>query len=614
MNAAAATAPSASILSVTDLRVTRLDGDDLATVVSDIALEVARGESVAFVGESGSGKSVTAKSIMGLLPRALTAEGRVQLNGRDVMGLSEREWSGVRGREVGMIMQDPFTSLNPIQRCARIIGESLPRDAALDRAARREEVVRRLAEVGITDPSVADRYPFQLSGGMRQRVGIAAALARDPDLLIADEPTTALDVTTQRGILSLIKRIQRARNMSLILITHDLRVAFATCDRVYVMYAGSVVEVARSDELDREPLHPYSSALLLSEPPLDQRLRELVAIPGSVPAPDDVAGGCVFAPRCDWAREECTAGTPALREIEPGRWSACVRVAEVRADMARARDAAAQVPDQIEGPAAPPDAVIRVEDVSKTFAGAQIPALDGVSVDVAEGECVGLVGESGSGKTTLARAIIGLEHISSGSIHVAGVDVSAWAKLPAGAARQVRSAVQMVFQDPYSSLNPKRSIGWTLAEAVRTHAPRTTDVKGEVARLLESVGLPAATARKRPSSLSGGMRQRVAIARALVARPRVLICDESVSALDVSVQAQILNLLHRLKREQHLGVLFITHDLAVVRQIADRVYVMNRGRVVESGPTDQIIETPADPYTVQLLDAAPRATNEWLSD
>lgn len=607
----------APVLSVSGLRIVRRLEDDESTIVAGIDVEVGAAESVAFVGESGSGKSVTARAIMGLLPPALRPQGEILLRGRDVSSLNEQAWSELRGGEVGMIMQDPFTALNPIMKCADIIGESLPVQPGQTRRERRAEVLRRLAEVGIADPSVADRYPFQLSGGMRQRVVIAAALARDPNLLIADEPTTALDVTTQRGILALLKKIQAARQMSLILITHDLRVAFATCDRVYVIYAGSLVEVARSEDLDLQPLHPYTAALLQSEPPLDRRLPELVAIPGSVPLPDEVAGGCVFAPRCDWAQEACVSGTPPLVEVEPGRLTACVRIEEIRSHLRASSD---ENVTAVEGPSSEPlhgeeaaeDPVVRVRDLSKTFSDGRVIALDCVSIELQQGECVGIVGESGSGKTTLARAVIGLDQADSGQVLINGQDLSNWAAAGEAARRAARGVVQMVFQDPYSSLNSKRTIGWTLSEAIRTHHPGTRDVRAEVTRLLQSVGLAQDIAQKRPASLSGGMRQRVAIARALAARPRVLICDESVSALDVSVQAQILTLLRELMVSEGLSLLFITHDLSVVRQIADRVYVMHRGRVVESGDTAQIIEAPNEQYTTELLAAAPRADTAWL--
>jgi peptide/nickel transport system ATP-binding protein len=602
-------------LSVSNLRVEHHHAAGTTTLVSGIDLVVRPGETVGIVGESGSGKSITTRAITGLLPPGLTASGEVRYGGRDLLSLSERQWRrSIRGQEIGLIMQDPFTMLNPVLRCSEIIGESLGRQGRRRRGEWRREAVRRLAEVGIEDPSVADRYPFQLSGGMRQRVGIAAALARDPRLLIADEPSTALDMTTQRAILALMKRIQSARGMSLVLITHDLRVAFAMCDRVYVLYAGSVVEVGKAADLDAEPLHPYSQALLLSEPVIDRRVGELVMIPGSVSAPDDVAGGCVFAPRCKWVDDSCRQGAPALSEVGPERWSACVRLPEVRPQMAALRQRVAIDVPPLEDPE-PRVPVVSVQDLSKTFdseRGRTVRALEAVTIQVGEDEGVGIVGESGSGKTTLARVLVGLEQATSGSLTIDGVDATDWSRLSRADLRKIRSTVQMVFQDPYSSLNPMRSIGSTLAEAVRIHSSEGTDVDAEVDRLLSAVGLPTSLSRQRPAALSGGMRQRVAIARALAARPKIMICDESVSALDVSVQAQILNLLGRLRAEHGIGYLFITHDLSVVRQVTERLYVMQKGRVVESGATDLVIGSPSHPYTAELLASAPRPEPEWL--
>ena len=603
------------MLEVGGLRIERIRQGRQATIVRAADLALSPGETIGIVGESGSGKSMTARAIMGLLPEGLVASGQVRYRGQNLLELPERELQAQRGGEIGLILQDPFTMLNPVMTCGKIIGESLLRERRLSRDARRQEVIRRLAEVGIRDASVADRYPFQLSGGMRQRVGIAAALARDPRVLIADEPTTALDVTTQRDVLALIKGIQAARGMSLILITHDLRVAFAVCDRVYVLYAGSLIEVGSSAELDAEPLHPYTLGLLLSEPSAERRTGELMTIPGSVPAPDEVAGSCTFAPRCRWAAPACTEGSPPLVEVAPGRLSACVRVPEIRAEMAAMRrrgeeedDAGTSSPNAV-------TALIRVQDARKVFRNGRraVAALDGVSIEVGENESVGIVGESGSGKTTLARILVGLEQASAGQITIDGIPATNWAKLSAKDRRKLRSTIQIVFQDPYSSLNPMRSIGSILREAISIGEPEMKDRNAEVGNLLRSVGLPADYAARKPVALSGGERQRVAIARVLAAQPRILICDEPVSALDMSVQAQILNLLIKLRTERGLGYLFITHDLSIVRQVTERLYVMHGGRIVESGPTEEVLSHPRDPYTATLLKSIPRPEPEWLA-
>ena len=602
-------------LDVERLRIERIRPDRRDTIVSAVDLALGPGETIGIVGESGSGKSMTARAIMGLLPATMRATGQVRYRDRNLLGLTEREWQATRGGEIGLILQDPFTMLNPVLTCGKIIGESLLKTPRRSRDARREEVLRRLAEVGIRDPSVADRYPFQLSGGMRQRVGIAAALARDPHVLLADEPTTALDVTTQREVLALIKGIQAARGMSMVLITHDLRVAFAVCDRVYVLYAGSLVEVASSAALDAEPLHPYTLGLLLSEPSAERRTGALVTIPGSVPAPDDVAGSCTFAPRCRWAADACTEKSPPLAEIEPGRLSACVRVSEIRAEMGALRQ---RVEEESSSGASSPAAatrLIQVDDARKIFKNGRrtVTALDGVSIEVGEHESVGIVGESGSGKTTLARILVGLEKATSGRIAIDGIPASDWASLSARDQRKLRSTIQIVFQDPYSSLNPMRSIGSILREAIALGEPTIKDRNAEVGSLLTSVGLPPDYAERKPVALSGGERQRVAIARVLAAKPRILVCDEPVSALDMSVQAQILNLLIKLRSERGLGYIFITHDLSIVRQVTERLYVMQGGRVVESGPTDEVLSNPSDPYTAELLKSVPRPEPEWLA-
>jgi len=611
---------SDALLEVRGLRVAAHLASGERTIVSSLDLELGLGEAVGIVGESGSGKSITARAIVGLLPPGVHATGQVLYGGRDLLGLAERELNRLRGTEIALIFQDPFTMLNPLMRCGDQIAE-LVRDARgkrLRRAARREEAVRRLAEVGIDDPHVADAYPFELSGGMRQRVGIAAALALDPKVVIADEPSTALDVTTQREILARLKSVQAARGMGLILITHDLRVAFSMCDRIAVLYAGSLLEQASSDAIEAEPAHPYTLGLLLSEPPADRRLAELTAIRGSVPDADDVAGACAFAPRCRWARPACAAGAPPLLEIAPGRFGACLRWPEIAAEMGALRGTAARTAGvgAEPGGSAP---LVGVTDLVKHYGSLgsgrrAVAALGGVTLEVGAGESVGLVGESGSGKTTLGRCLLGLERPTSGSIAIDGIDASDYETLSAADRRRLRKTVQMVFQDPYSTLNPVRTIGATLREAVSVHEPRVKNERLRVEELLERVGLPAGYAGRKPVALSGGERQRVAIARALAASPRLIVCDEAVSALDVSVQAQILNLLARLRREAGIGFLFITHDLAVVRQVVDRLYVLRRGEVVEAGPADAVLDHPRHPYTRRLVESVPRADGAWLAE
>ena len=598
-----------ALLTVRDLRIVGSVAGRERTIVAGLSLDLSVGETVGIVGESGSGKSMTARALVGLLPDGVTAHGDIRYAGRPLRGGTR----AVRGSDIALIFQDPFTMLNPLMPCGDQISELLtgPGGRRLRRAARREEAVRRLAEVGIDDPGVARAYPFELSGGMRQRVAIAAAIARDPKVLIADESTTALDVTTQREILDHLSRLQRSRGMGLILITHDLRVAFSVCDRVAVLYAGSLLEQGPATAIDRDPRHPYTLGLLLSEPPGDRRLERLDAIEGSVPAAEKVADQCAFAARCRWARERCVAARPPLTTVAPGRTSACVREDEIVEQMRSLRDAARH-PVAAPAPDARSGALVEVRDLYKRYGERQrgkraVQALAGVSIEIGAGESVGLVGESGSGKTTLARSIVGLEAPDAGEIRIDGIDASDYRGLPRSRHEQVRRTVQMVFQDPYSTLNPARTIGATLRECLAARGVRRADHRGRVSELLQQVGLPAEYAARKPVALSGGERQRVAVARALAADPRLIVCDEVVSALDVSVQAQILNLLLSLRRDHGVGYLFVTHDLAVARQITDRIYVLRRGEIVESGPTAQVLDRPTHPYTRTLIGSVPGA-------
>ena len=578
------------------------------TILTGVDLVVGRGETVGIVGESGSGKSILAKAVMRLLPTGVEVRGgSIRYDGQDLGALSEREMRGYRGARLTLMFQDPFTMLNPLLACGKHITEGMRTGPGrTSRTDAWRQAVERLAELGITDSDVAHRYPFQLSGGMRQRVALAAALARDPDLLIADEPSTALDVTTQAEILELLRSIQIKRRMSLVLITHDLRVAFSICDRIYVLYAGAILEVASSAELEAEPLHPYSLGLLQSEPPADRRLRELRVIEGAVPAPDDVVGQCRFASRCRWAAPECVQGEPALASVGM-RQTACIRLDAIRDDL-RYERALIQQKALVE--VAPPESepLASIVELSMVFRGRQgrpVRAVNRVSLSVGHGEAVGLVGESGSGKTTIARCLVGLEKPTGGVIKAGGYTV--FGPSARTIDRRVRRVVQMVFQDPFSSLDPRQRVGDALGECLRLYGAHDRDLKPRIAALLHNVGLPADYAQRLPATLSGGERQRVAIARALTAEPKLLVCDEPLSALDVSIQAQVLTLLRRLRLELGLSYLFITHDLAVVRQIADRVYVLYRGEIVEEGPVDEVLDSPRHEYTKRLMASIPGA-------
>jgi peptide/nickel transport system ATP-binding protein len=607
MTASASITKSQPLLRVRDLAISA-GGHAITTGTN---LELARGETIAIVGESGSGKSLTAKAIARLLPPLVTAAGSISYDGQDLMALPEREMRQIRGRRLSMMLQDPFTMLNPLMKSGLHIAEMLrDRPEFRDRTAMKAEVARRLGEVGITDPDVAERMPFQLSGGMSQRVAMAAALARDPELLIADEPSTALDVTTQAEIIALLKRVQKKRGMSLILITHNLRLAFSTCDRVYVMYAGSLLEVGSARAVEEDPFHPYTLGLLLSEPPAEKRVARLIAIRGQVPRADEVAGRCTFADRCDWAKDQCRAAMPPLIEQAPGRFGACIRRNEIAAEMRGLRGAAleAATADLSAPPSDRP--LVRAANIVKEFSGRSgtlVRALKGVSIEIGPGESVGLVGESGSGKTTLGRTLVGLETPTSGAIEIAGIGASNFSAMSAVDRAATRRTIQMVFQDPYSTLNPRHSVRRSLTEAIRTTGRFTrAEFDARVAELLREVSLPESYADRRPVSLSGGERQRVSVARSLAVRPKILVCDEPVSALDVSVQAQILNLFKRLQQELGLSYLFITHDLAVVRQVADRIYVLYLGEIVEQGSAEEVIARPKHPYTQRLISSIPR--------
>ncbi|MFJ9895368.1 dipeptide ABC transporter ATP-binding protein [Streptomyces sp. NPDC091280] len=576
--------------------------DGARTLLRDVGFDIAAGQSLGVVGESGSGKTLTARAVTGVLADGLLAEGDVSFDGIPMLGRPERELRPLRGSRLAMVLQDPFTSLNPLHTVGAHLRESLAPQVRRDRGTAASEVSRRLREVGLDPDTVAGRYPFQLSGGMRQRVAIAAALARDPELLIADEPTTALDVTTQADILALLRRLQADRGMALVIITHDLRVAFSVCDRVLVMYAGSVMEDAPAAALAQAPRHPYSLGLALADPPVSHYVDRLFSLPGQASAADRVADTCAFADRCEWRQDACVGTRPELLPLTGNRASACVRLPEIGDELGARRHRTAV-------PGTPPPAprgapLLLVSGLTKAYRGTRSQksmALRDVSFDVREGESLGVVGESGSGKSTLARCVLGLTSPNKGTIRLDGLDVSDYRRLRPGDLRRVRRLVQVVFQDPYSSLNPRLSIGSALREAIDAGPDRGR----RPADLLERVGLSVAYERRLPGALSGGERQRVAIARALAVRPRLLICDEPVAALDVSVQAQILELLRDVRNAYGTSLILITHDLSVVRQMTDRAIVLRHGELVESGATAALLDSPGHPYTRRLLASIP---------
>ncbi|MFE7502380.1 oligopeptide/dipeptide ABC transporter ATP-binding protein [Streptomyces albidoflavus] len=617
--AVSAPVPATPLLAVEGLRLAATASGTPVPLLDGVSLTVGRGESVAIVGESGSGKSLTMRAAMGLLPDGVEVTGgTVRLDGTDLGTLPPRERAALRGHRMSLLLQDPFTMLHPQLTCGRQIADGLrpgfaaPGGGRARRVAVRAEVVRRLAEVGL-DAAVADRHPHELSGGMRQRVATAAALAGDPDLLIADEPTTALDAANRRAVLDLLGELRARRGMGLVLVTHDLRAAFSAGDRVHVLYAGQILEQGPATRLHTGPGHPYTAALLAAEPSLTERYAELPALPGSVPPPGSRGSGCPFADRCPHTADLCRT-TPLLATPVPGapqdppHLTACLRAAELGPGLTPVRRTVVERGGEEEGDPepAPEQAALHLRGLHRVFRSpaGDHTALHEVDLTVRRGQIVALAGESGSGKTTLARIAAGLESADRGTCVVGGVPLTAGRRPTTAERRRLASRVQIVFQDPYSSLNPLRDVGATLREALtatRGRLPRA-EADAEVARLLDQVRLPASYARRRPAALSGGERQRVAVARALAARPELLICDEAVAALDVSVQAQLLSLLGQLRDSEGFAVLFITHDLAVVRQLADRAVVMHRGRVVEQGPAARVLDRPEHPWTRRMLD------------
>ncbi|MFE7577459.1 dipeptide ABC transporter ATP-binding protein [Streptomyces sp. NPDC057521] len=598
------TAPE--LLEVRDLGVefTAPDGSPLRAV-RGVSFTLRRGETLAVVGESGSGKSTTALALNRMLPgTGRITTGTVRLDGRDLAAADEAELRAVRGARIGMVFQDPMTALNPVLTAGRHIEEALRAHGNHDKAARRARAVELLDRVGIPDPHRrADDHPHQFSGGQRQRILIAMALAGEPDVLLADEPTTALDATVQDQILTLLGDLNRETGTALVLITHNMGVVARACERVLVMYGGTVVEDGPTAEVLTRPRHPYTAGLLAAVPRLATPSgTRLTGIPGSPPDLMLLGDGCAFADRCTLAEDRCRTATPPLARVAGDVRVACLPAA------GRTEPLPAPAPPvRIDRPA-PGAVVLEADGLTKTYGGRGarrrgVPALDGVSLTLREGETLGIVGESGSGKSTLARVLAHAHSADGGTLRLRGEDVTRPSRR---ALHAVRRQVQMVFQDPYASLNPRMTVGEIVAEPLVAFGIGDRETRRErVAELLELAGLDPAVAGRHPRSFSGGQRQRIGIARALAPAPTVLICDEPVSALDVSVQAQITGLLTDLQRDLGLSLVFIAHDLAVVRQISHRIAVMHRGRVVETGTADEVCEHPRDPYTRALLAAAP---------
>ena len=594
------------LLTVEDLDVSFPTGDGVLHAVRGVSFELDAGETVGIVGESGSGKSVSTQAMVGLA-RGADVRGRAVFEGSDLLTMSPSELRAVRGARIGMVFQDPLSSLHPQYRVGWQIAEAL---RAHGRGARdaRARVVELLAEVGIPQPDRrVDDYPHQFSGGMRQRVMMALALALRPALLVADEPTTALDVTVQAQLLQLLEDLQREHGTAILMITHDLGVVTEVADRVLTMYGGRIVERGTRDDMFAHPHHPYTRGLLASVPRAGRRAAALVPIPGQPPSLLVDRPVCSFAPRCSHTMPECVAQTPPEQRITGTQRSACLLPAGSAGPVVLP-PAVESVAAQRVRPAAP---LARLSDVAVHFPGPRrgllgratdpVRAVDGVSLEVFEGETLGIVGESGCGKSTLARVLTGLITPTGGSVEVGGRRMD---EMSSGERRALRQDVQLIFQDPYGALNPQRRVGSIIADPLVIHG-RKDGVRRRVQELMELVGLNPEHYNRFPAEFSGGQRQRIGIARALALNPKLVVCDEPVSALDVSIQAQILNLLSELQRELGLTYVFIAHDLAVVEHVADRLAVMYLGKVVETGPTSQVYSDPRHPYTRALLDAAP---------
>ena len=596
--------PPAPLLEVDDLRLGFQAGRQPLCAVDGVSFRIARGETFALLGESGCGKSVTAQGILRLLPAAgRVLGGSVRYDGTDLLALPEVAMRAYRGGKIAMIFQEPSTSLNPVLTVGQQIAEVLARHLALRGAAARARSQELLEQVGIADPARRlDEYPFQLSGGMQQRVMIAIALAGEPELLIADEPTTALDVTMQAQILDLLAQLQAERGMAILLITHDLGVVARLAQRIGVMYAGELVEIAGREQFFTQPAHPYTQALFAALPDAGRRGAPLRTIVGQVPALSALPPGCRFAPRCPQAMPVCREENPAWRVEACG--------AQVRCHWQNEGEAVPAAGESATDDAAPATLapLLQIRDLAVHFplrkgvlqrVVGQVKAVDGVSLTLAPGRTLALVGESGCGKTTVGKALLQLIRPTAGSVRVNGEE---WVGARGKSLRQARRQAQMVFQNPFASLNPRLRVGEIIAEGMQALGGQGEPATA-IAALLQAVGLPADAAGRFPHEFSGGQRQRIAIARALAVQPRLLVCDEPTSALDVSVQAQILNLLKTLQQELGVAYLFITHNLAVVEYLAHDIAVMYLGRIVECGTAAEVLAAPRHPYTQALLSA-----------
>ncbi|MCG7344971.1 ABC transporter ATP-binding protein [Sporosarcina sp. ACRSL] len=610
------------LLDVQHLQVDFAGNDGDLTAIRDVSLQMKAGETVCIVGESGSGKTVTSKSIMRLIEyeNGKIANGSISLDGIDLTNLSQRELRSIRGKKVAMIFQEPMSAFDPVFTIGKQIIETILEHKQSNKEEAKKRAIYLLKRVGISDAELRfNQYPNELSGGMLQRAMIAMALACGPDLLIADEPTTALDVTIQAQILQLLEELKEEFGMSILLITHDMGIAAEVADRIIVMYAGEIVEQAKTSQLFEVPHHPYTHGLLQSVTTLDSdRSKRLFSIKGTIPSLSDLPGGCLFHPRCPFATDHCRSNKPSLKNVngrqaacwyseelvESDAWKQSATENEVSTTTVRQKDRA-NADSQLED-------LFVVEGLSKFYPIGQraflqprsyVRAVEDVSFTIKKGETLGIVGESGSGKSTLGRLLLQLEKASVGNVFFRGTNL---AELSSKELRETRKHMQMIYQDPYGSVNPRWKVGDIIEEPLKVHksfTARENRVRAE--QLLESVGLGGNAYDRYPHEFSGGQRQRIAIARAIALNPKFILADEAVSALDVSVQAQVVNLLQELQRELDLTYLFIGHGLNVVRHISDRIGVMYLGKLVELADSETLFKQPAHHYTKGLISSIP---------
>jgi len=608
-----AAAPADAVLSVRNLSIDASgpDGNPIH-LVQHVSFDVYEQEVLGLVGESGSGKSITMLAVLGLLgPGLKVVSGSIVLRGQELTTMAFADLQKVRGKAVSIIFQDPLTTLNPVLRIGEQIAEAIRlHNPGKSKSEVKARAIELLSLVGIPNPERRfDQFPNEFSGGMRQRVVIAMAMANEPDLLIADEPTTALDVTIQAQVMQVLAEVRARTGAAMVLITHDLGLVSEYADRLAVMYSGRIVEQAPGEQLFADPKHPYTAGLIASLPQIDHKVASLYSIPGFVPDPRKRPSGCPFHPRCAIGRDrpECSASDPALREITPARDVACHYYQETPGWLAQQRQISAIPAEATVAANDDTEVVLKVSHLEKVFkiGGAafrshKLHALRDISFDLRSGKTLGIVGESGCGKSTLARVLLRLADASGGDVFLNGAP---FFQLKGNALRQRRRDLQVVFQDPYSSLDPRMKIHDVIAEPMRIAGSYSAE---RVTQLLAHVGLPPEAGQRRSPEFSGGQRQRIAIARSLALNPDVLILDEAVSALDVSIQAQVINLLMKLQKEMGLTYVFISHDLSVVRHISDEVMVMYLGRVIEQGATEDVFDRPSHPYTRALLAAIPQ--------